>query len=104
MIPESAQTARGINPIIPARGAAPGPDSLPKDGVQLLGDVVLLVLDVRLSQLDGDVGIGFPVDVGRVQIRGLRGAEGTGQGCPRQPGIRGWDKTPSLRTHGCFGP
>lgn len=48
---------------------------LPKDGVELLGDVVLLVPDVSLAQPDGDVGVSFAIDVGGVQVCGL-GREG----------------------------
>lgn len=44
---------------------------LPKNWVELLGDVVLLVTDVGLAQLDGDVGIGLAIDVCGVQICGL---------------------------------
>lgn len=84
--------------------AIPGADSLPKDRVQLLGDVVLLVLDVRLAQLDGDVGISFPVDVSWVEVCGLEGTEGMGQCCPGQPRIQGWARSPSLRTLGHFSP
>ena len=45
--------------------------SLAKDGVKLLGDVVLLVAEVRLSQFDDDVGVCLAIDVGRVKVRRL---------------------------------
>lgn len=46
-------------------------NSLSKDRVQLLGDIVLLVFDVCLPQLDGNIRVSFPVDVSWVEVCGL---------------------------------
>lgn len=53
---------------------------LPKDRVELLRDIVLLVTDVSLAQPDGDVGVSFAIDVCRVQVCGL----GWGRDAPEQ--------------------
>lgn len=45
--------------------------SLAKQRIQLLGDVVLFVFNLRLSQFDGNVRICLPVDVSRMQISRL---------------------------------
>ena len=42
--------------------------SLAKDGVELLGDVVLLVTEVQLAQFDDDVRVCLAIDVGRVKV------------------------------------
>lgn len=44
---------------------------LAEQRVELFGDVVLFVFNLRLSQFDGDVRISLPVNVGWVQICGL---------------------------------
>lgn len=46
-------------------------EELAKDGVELLGDVVLLVRDSLGSQLEDEVGVGLAVDVHGVQVVGL---------------------------------
>ena len=46
-------------------------DLLAKQRIQLFGDVVLLVFDVGLSQFNRNVGVGFSIDVCRVQVSGL---------------------------------
>lgn len=49
--------------------------SLAKYWVELLGDVILFVPDLRLAQLDDNVRVGLPVDVGRMKVSGLRKSE-----------------------------
>lgn len=47
------------------------PDSLSKDGVQLLGNVILFVFDFGFPQFDDDIGIGLAIDISGMQICGL---------------------------------
>lgn len=46
-------------------------NSLSEDRIQLLGDIVLLVFDVCLPQLDGNIRVSFPIDVSWVEVCGL---------------------------------
>ena len=46
-------------------------EELAEDGVELLGDVVLLVGDALGAELEDEVGVGLAVDVHRVEVVGL---------------------------------
>ena len=46
-------------------------NSLSKHGIQLLGDIVLLVRNPLGSEVEDEVGVGLAVDVHRVEVVGL---------------------------------
>lgn len=50
-------------------------NSLAKHRVELLRDVILFVFDLWLAQLDDNVRIGLPIDVGRMKVGRLRQSE-----------------------------
>lgn len=48
-----------------------GLNILAKHRIELFRDVILFVLDLRLAQLDDNVGICLPIDISRVKICSL---------------------------------
>lgn len=53
--------------------------SLPKNRVELLRDVILLIPDICFSQLDDNVRISLSIKVSRVKVRCLKGKICTAQ-------------------------
>lgn len=54
------------------QGLAFSLDSLAKYRIELFGDVVLFVFDLRLAQFDDNIWISLPIDISGMKISSLR--------------------------------